>query len=417
MKATLRRVSSNNNASVNDSPTSDCFEVPTPLQMRKNNGASQSRRGQRMTGFSADTPYFRTYVDREVDKMSILQSTLLEIAKNAREFEKCSVAMVDATRNLSASCKLQSYSSTELAMMGVDSGDISELQVRRGLFTLKKECLGDEMYKVLTLLGEVLDEVANAQLQMCQSLHASLSDPLEAFVENDIAEVYRCKNEAYAATDLSEKAYSQYIHGRSIDNRDLSTQTVASSRGSTAGGRVSAAFMDIKSGIKAGIKTARNGGNPDEPGESNIRFTINYVCSSLVQAELSRFHVLRSLDTLKTRRDFELGESTLASLIGIKAYFHHCSDLTQGLTPRYDMIQIEQAKIKKRLEEQHIPWETQRLSLNNILNEFSSPNETSDEVRVKHEIKCRKELEDMFGIWNLSRRFEEFSVYQREGKC
>ena len=418
MKASLRRLSSGNSGNIaNDDVLGETIPVSVPIQVEGEEKYDQAQSGRRMTSFSADSPYFRNFVDREVEQLNVLRSTLLEIARNAREFEKCSAAMVEATHNLSTSCKLQSYSSSELAMVGGDREETSEWEARQKLFALKKECLGGDMFKVLSLLGEVLDGVADAQLQMCQSLHASLSDPLDAFVENDIAEVYRSKNDAYAATDSSEKALSQYIHGRTTDNISSSISSATTTRGSSTGGRVSAAFMDIKSGLKAGIKTARNGGASSEVGGSTLQFTINSLVHNLVDAELARFHVLRSLDTLKTRRDFELGESTLASLIGIKAYFHHCADLTQGLTPKYDAIQIEQSLIKKKLEDQHIPWETHRTSLNAIMDELRS-----SEVKVtKLDASCGKEthredIEKTVGLWELPRRFEEFSVYRREGK-
>ena len=49
----------------------------------------------------------------------------------------------------------------------------------------QRESVGEEMTLVLSVLGQILVEVADAQVSMCQSLEALLSLLLEAFAGVD----------------------------------------------------------------------------------------------------------------------------------------------------------------------------------------------------------------------------------------
>lgn len=354
------------------------------------------------TSFSADSPYFNSYVDSEVEDLSVLKSTLLEISKNARAFGKCGEAMAQASRDLSASCKLQTENLLE-GIYGEDEND--SFAAKQKLFDLKRKCIGEEMFAVLKLLGSVLDEIANAQLQMCQSLQASLSVPLEEFAEKDVVEANRLRSEAYSQTDFSEKAFSTYINYGTM-NQGLANQ-LQQGNARSSGSRFAAWGSGIKAGISRGSSSTKNDeGAPHD----DLNQTLNSVCSTLTNAELARFNTLQYLDSIKTRRDFELGEAVLATLIGLKAYFHHCSDLTQGIRPKINYLQNEQSKSRNKLESQQKPWEKQQSLLTLMLDKF-------DSRKLKHNLENndidREAIENKFGIWILQDHFSDVSVYKR----
>jgi hypothetical protein len=71
-----------------------------------------------------------------------------------------------------------------------------------------------------------LDEVADAQMSMCESLEASLSLSLETFIGTELEEATRLKNEAEEMTDTAETGFAKYLHGK---NSASASYTAASS--------------------------------------------------------------------------------------------------------------------------------------------------------------------------------------------
>jgi len=390
------------------------MEANQSPSVRALNDASNAAVGMN-TSFTADSPYFNSYVDKEIDNLSVLKSTLQDISKNARAFGQCGAAMVEATRNLSSSCKLQS----KIHDINEDELDLEMRMERARLYRLKKECMGDEMLQVLSLLGGVLDEIADAQLQMCMSLQASLCEPLDAFAEEDIPEAYRYRNEANSVTDTSEKHFSRYLHGSDPTAQAPVQGNPLTSPTQMGGGGGWRDFRNMKSAINQRLAGGKGGGennavNRQNSGNSDVGgadANLRQIRCGLANAELSRFQLLRYLDSLKTRRDYELGESTLASLHGIRAYFHHCSDLTQGLAPRFNALQEAQSKSREKLEKQQRPWEAQQRCLNIIIGEFEKSRANADGYDPNQTVYA---IEKDVGIWTLPRQLADASVYQRQ---
>jgi len=89
--------------------------------------------------------------------------------------------MAEATRRLSSACRLNPSNSSSSASASNGSNNNSTragriIRERRTTPYLivkeRQESIGDEMTSVLSMLGEVLEEVADAQISMCQSLDA-----------------------------------------------------------------------------------------------------------------------------------------------------------------------------------------------------------------------------------------------------
>ncbi len=134
---------------------------------------------------------------------------------------------------------------------------------------------------------------------------------------------------------------------------------------------------------------------------------------------------------LKTRRNFGLGENILASLNGIKAYFHHCSDLTESLTPRLRSIQQNQKEARDKYELQQAPLESRERGLNRVVNDINisaanagviadaiSRGQTTGlgSSMIADQPTSIEDIEEETKIWELPRLMCEHTLYMRDPK-
>ncbi len=138
--------------------------------------------------------------------------------------------MAEATRRLSSSCRLNPMN--DLQTPPINSNASSNNDNEDGVMVEKdyeqaylmkerQQCVGEEIASVLSSLGDILDEVADAQLTLCQNLEASLSISLEAFAGIELNEVTRLRNEGEAMSDNVESSFSRYMHGRHTERANL----------------------------------------------------------------------------------------------------------------------------------------------------------------------------------------------------
>lgn len=142
-------------------------------------------------------------------------------------------------------------------------------------------------------------------------------------------------------------------------------------------------------------------------------------------------HVVWNVVPFQTRRNFGLGESILASLNGIKAYFHHCSDLTQSLQPRLQYIQHQQKEARDRYESQQGPLESreQRLieAISGIKISAANAGIIADAMNkgqksilganlIADQPLSLEEIEEETQIWELPRLLTDFAPYMRDPK-
>ena len=59
------------------------------------------------SSFTADSPYFSSYIDTEMQSLNVLHDTVKDISARAKTFGKCGALMAEATRRLSQACRLQ----------------------------------------------------------------------------------------------------------------------------------------------------------------------------------------------------------------------------------------------------------------------------------------------------------------------
>ena len=100
--------------------------------------------------FTADSPYFSSYVDAEMASVNVLHDTVRDISARARTFGKCGALMAEATRRLSQACRLQPSGSSAEQTEGDDSKDKENNSVEE-----RRQAVGPEMESCLKILGGV----------------------------------------------------------------------------------------------------------------------------------------------------------------------------------------------------------------------------------------------------------------------
>lgn len=265
--------------------TDDCFE--------KNQSSS----------FTADSPYYTSYVHNEMRNIHVLIETLRNISSKTKACTKCSRLLSEATKQLSSACKLQSSKVTN------DDEDTTIVQERR-------ESVGQEMEEVLQVFSSVLDDIADAQILMSETLEASLSLSLETFISSELHRASKLKNEAEEATDSAEAALSSYLHGKSnMMNNNNGTEDTA----------ILSSWSKISEGVgnqlgRMGISSNKNTNDSSISSKSfngnrmtseknehleralnvaNLRQNVEEIRLSQAEAELKRSKVIDHLDSLK----------------------------------------------------------------------------------------------------------------------
>mmetsp|Transcript_9242 Transcript_9242/g.13860 ORF Transcript_9242/g.13860 Transcript_9242/m.13860 type:complete len:924 (-) Transcript_9242:1060-3831(-) len=433
--------------------------------------------------FTSDSPYLQSYIDREMRNLNVLTDTLRDISARARTFGKCGALMAEATRRLSSSCRLNPQTGSSKSPQTNDNveEDSSDREDQHRIMKERRESVGEEMTNVLAVLGEILDEVADAQVSMCQSLEASLSLSLEAFAGVELNEATRLRTEADVMADNAESSFSKYMHGRhseranmaggaggsdglgmaiSMDAMDEQNLVAAwnklsdhvgsqfknwnrgnseESGGTNSSGDGNGAIKSGSAKLGSRLRDRMQRGKEEEPEKdpalataeaaANLRHNLEQIRLAQANSELKRFQLLRRLESIKTRRNFELGESTLSSLNGLRAYFHHCSDMIDGVTPKLTTLQEKQATSRSRHDALQAPWEMKQKALTNAISEVGATAATSgavaaaisrgdvdglDDRFLSSHPTSLEELERGVRLWDLQEQLDIGSLYQRK---
>ena len=392
--------------------------------------------------------------------------------------------MAEATRRLSSSCRLNPQTgSSSSPKTSTDDGEegIPDREDQLRVMKERRESVGEEMTNVLAVLGEILDEVADAQVSMCQSLEASLSLSLEAFAGVELNEATRLRTEADVMSDNAESSFSKYMHGRhseranmaggaggsdglgmaiSMDALDEQNLVAAwnklsdhvgsqfknwnrgnseESGGTNSSGEWNGAPKPGGAKLGSRLRDRMQRGKEEEPEKdpalataeaaANLRHNLEQIRLAQSNSELKRFQLLRRLESIKTRRNFELGESTLSSLNGLRAYFHHCSDMIDGVTPKLTTLQEKQATSRSRHDALQAPWEMKQKALTNAISEVGATAATSgavvaaisrgdvdglDDRFLSSHPTSLEEIENGVRLWDLQEQLGIGSLYQRK---
>jgi len=305
------------------SANADQSPSPSTSRPKPRSGSSprKSNKKKNQYSFTADSPYFTSYVDKEMKNLNVLTETLRDISAKAKTFGKCGVLMSEATRRLSQSCRLQSAKVINVDGIPNDANNANLSEKERQAVLEREKSVGEDMAGVLRVLGKVLDEVADAQMLMCESLEASLSLSLETFIGTELLQAAKLKTEAEEMTEDGEAAFAKYLHGKNAQGGSAngeSEQPVSSWNKISEGvgnqlgriGLTTAASNEISPTRRKG----KDNGKEKAKGEpvdkalyaANLKLNLEDIRLSQANAELKRFQLLKHLDALKVSHWFVL---------------------------------------------------------------------------------------------------------------
>lgn len=167
---------------------------------------------------------------------------------------------------------------------------------------------------------QVLDEIADAQVQMCESIEASLSLTLEAFAGTELQEVSTLKQEAENYTDNAEASFSKFLNSRHAER--LMTQQSGSESDASFSNNASGwnklsdhVGSQIGSTLKNWRATSSAESTPERPRRSsrkqedpamvsaitsaNLTLTLEQIRLAQATAELQRFRLVKKLVSIK----------------------------------------------------------------------------------------------------------------------
>lgn len=293
-------------------------ELPPPVSDMKKDAR---------TSFTADSPYYTSYVEKEMRQVETLSETLKDISARAKTFGKYGALMAESTRRLSSACRLERQTQNTNTNGGSDDeGDEFKQkdEEERGIQE-RKQAVGEEMTSILTLLAEVLDEIASAQVQMCQTLEASLVVSLESFADTEMHQVSLLKADAESVTETAEASYSRYLNGRNaVNGAPMDSWNKLSEQ---VGSQIAPTLLKWKSGDMSTNTTpdrlgstlknwrSKNDDTTTRPRQrssgslhstsfqvstaANLQLTLEQIRLAQTSAELKRFQLLKKLVSIK----------------------------------------------------------------------------------------------------------------------
>ena len=103
--------------------------------------------------FSADSPYFASYVENDMKSVRTFHETLHDISGRTRTFGKCGALMAESTRRLALSCRLRR---PFVQKEGEDEKEMEEKAEQREAEVLeRRRAVGEEMASLLSVMSEV----------------------------------------------------------------------------------------------------------------------------------------------------------------------------------------------------------------------------------------------------------------------
>mmetsp|Transcript_7832 Transcript_7832/g.9102 ORF Transcript_7832/g.9102 Transcript_7832/m.9102 type:complete len:848 (-) Transcript_7832:1233-3776(-) len=423
-----------NSLDVNSSPLKNSIQC---RESNKNDVTNFNANVQ--NSFSADSPYFSSYVENEMNSMQIFHQTLNDIAARTKTFGKCGALMSESTRRLALACRLQQPHSDE-------DGDCEKAERHREAEVAgRRRAVGEDMAGLLGVMSEMLEEIAEAQIQMTRSFEATMVTSLEQFASTEYHTATNLKNNAEKATASADELLAKYLNGRhaaalsttegggNVAWNKFSEQV--ENHGTSFLSRFSYRNKETKTNLSQGVNTRNLSPRIQPVSEdpavqiattaANLKLTLEQVRLAQATAELKRFQLLKHIVAHKQRRKFEIGENVLASLHGIRAYYHHCSDLVTGLVPTTTRFQMDQSAARDTLEKRLGPsWKAREADIEGTIDGLKEITKSSaivveaisrgDKDYMERQATGLKQIEEQVQIWQLPNLLADSTRLQRD---
>lgn len=296
------------------------------------------------------------------------------------------------------------------------------------------------------MLGECSRENVDALLLLyAQNLYSNISES-EKKCSNEFFTATDMKTKAEQATNSADQLLAKYLNGRhaaalstmedgkvswnkfseQVENHGTSFLSRFSNRGK----------KENKTNLSQGVNAtgASPAGKPpisEDPvvqmaaTAANLRLTLEQVRLAQATAELKRFQLLKHIVAHKQKRKFEVGENVLASLNGVRAYYHHCSDLVSGVVPTMTRYQVDQSSAREALEKRLVPsWRAREDDIAGTIEGLKGVTKSSsiiveaiahgDKDIIERQVTGLEEIEEQVKIWELPTLLADSTRLQRD---
>lgn len=176
-------------------------------------------------------------------------------------------------------------------------------------------------------------------MNMVNIFDSTLGMSLEAFAGTELMTVNMLKQEAEQTTESGENLLFKYLNGRNAaGNAGLfgSDENPAPQKPEPRTQMFSSRLKNWRNKGQTTEKNDRNDSTGPEDSSlamattaANLRLSLEQIRLGQTTAELKRFQLLKHLVGIKHRRNFELCEGALASLHGMRTFFHHSYEVVQ----------------------------------------------------------------------------------------
>ena len=160
---------------------------------------------------------------------------------------------------------------------------------------------------------------------------------------------------------------------------------------------------------------------------SQIRVHLEGIKLSKARASLARFNLLQFFEALRSRKQFSVGESALASLYGLRAFLVQCADLGE-LTAMLKTIQKSQADAREAFKAFQAPWDGRRENLERKIIDVEAANRVQSSVleaiqvggsvgtgieAITDAVSLAK-AEEESGLWTINEQMDKMAIYERK---
>jgi hypothetical protein len=187
---------------------------------------------------------------------------------------------------------------------------------------------------------------------------------------------------------------------------------------------------NLSQGVNATNPSQRKPPNSEDPvvqmaaTAANLRLNLEQVRLAQATAELKRFQLLKHIVAHKQRRKF-VGENVLASLNGVRAYYHHCSDLATGVVPTMNRFQVDQSSARETLEKRLAPsWKAREEDIEGTIHGLKGVTKSAgiivdaithgDKDMIERQVTGLEQIEDQVQIWQLPNLLANSTRLQRD---
>mmetsp|Transcript_19587 Transcript_19587/g.53930 ORF Transcript_19587/g.53930 Transcript_19587/m.53930 type:complete len:840 (+) Transcript_19587:227-2746(+) len=383
-------------------------------------GSSKHPKASSSTSFISDSPYYDAFTSAEMQSLAVMGETLQDISEKARTLTRTGSFMGEACRRMAQCCALRGG----LPLEPIEGKTIEEMkQLEEDIYQHRKMAVGDDMASLLSVVANLVSEVADAQMNLCRTLDSTLGDTFEAFVNSELQTVKILNQEATSATENAESQYAKYVTAKT-PNLDASSLKEKEggflARGASWAGRVRS-----KAGAGGGGANGAEDALSRATLAADLRLQLENIRFTQADSENKRFQLMKHLIDLKHRRNFELGESTMAFVHGMRAYHHHCADVVAGTVPRLSRIQEHQVTLSTNFADSVVPkWQERQVNLEQFVGRVQKEaNDAAgiaqavaagDPQLIDRQITNVDEIEKRVHLWDLPNELSETSFFQRE---